>query len=138
MLTPAPKSGKHAALSEGLLASPVRSICSATTSCLRVSENISLLGSSVNSSNPPPLRLQPRIRQNDAFRGWRRAPSGSMLVLVLHKVGAKENAMAEQKSAGGLDFEAMRRAIEQLDADLLTSLYADDAEMLIVNRNTTP
>src|SRR5215211_7565941 len=39
MLTPAPKSGKHAALSEGLLASPVRSICSATTSCLRVSEN---------------------------------------------------------------------------------------------------
>src|SRR5215212_4876727 len=93
---------------------------------------ISVLGSSVNSSNPPPLRLQPRIRQNDAFRGWRRAPSGSMLVLVLHKVGAKENAMTEQKSAGGLDFEAMRRAIEQLDADLLTSLYADDAEMLIV------
>ena len=46
--------------------------------------------------------------------------------------------MTEQKSAGGLDFEAMRRAIEQLDADLLTSLYADDAEMLIVNRNTTP
>src|SRR5215216_7087726 len=39
MLTPAPKSGKRAALSEGLLASPVRSICSATTSCLRVSEN---------------------------------------------------------------------------------------------------
>jgi len=42
-------------------------------------------------------------------------------------VGAKENAMTGQKSAGGLDFEAMRRAIEQLDADLLTSLYADDA-----------
>jgi hypothetical protein len=32
----------------------------------------------------------------------------------------------------------MRRAIEQLDADLLTSLYADDAEMLTVNRYTTP
>jgi hypothetical protein len=61
-----------------------------------------------------------------------------MLVLVLRKVGAKENAMTEQKSAGGLDFEAMRRAIEQLDADLLTSLYADDAEMLIVNRYSTP
>src|SRR5829696_2284860 len=61
-----------------------------------------------------------------------------MLVLVLRKVGVKEDAMTEQKSAGGLDFEAMRRAIEQLDADLLTSLYADDAEMLIVNRNSTP
>ena len=46
--------------------------------------------------------------------------------------------MTKQKPAGGLDFEAMRRAIEQLDADLLASLYADDAEMLIVNRNTTP
>jgi hypothetical protein len=62
-----------------------------------------------------------------------------MLVLVLrNKVRLKEDAMTEQKSAGGLDFEAMRRAIEQLDADLLTSLYADDAEMHIVNRNTTP
>jgi hypothetical protein len=61
-----------------------------------------------------------------------------MLMLVLHKVGLKEDAMTEQKSAGGLDFEAMRRAIEQLDADLLTSLYADDAELHIVNRNTTP
>src|SRR5215204_2783905 len=40
MLTPAPKAVKHAALSEGLLALPARSICSATTSCLRVSENV--------------------------------------------------------------------------------------------------
>jgi hypothetical protein len=61
-----------------------------------------------------------------------------MLLLVLRKAGVKEDAMTEQRFAGGLDFEAMRRAIEQLDADLLTSLYADDAEMLIVNRNTTP
>lgn len=44
--------------------------------------------------------------------------------------------MTEQKT--GLDFEAMRRAIEGLDADLLTSLYTDDAEMRIVNRYTTP
>ena len=44
--------------------------------------------------------------------------------------------MTEQKA--GLDFEAMRHAIEQLDADLLISLYADDAEMRIVNRYTTP
>ncbi|MDQ4042475.1 MAG: nuclear transport factor 2 family protein [Actinomycetota bacterium] len=46
--------------------------------------------------------------------------------------------MTEQKPAAGLDFEALRRGIEQLDADLLVSLYADDAEMKIVNKNTTP
>lgn len=44
--------------------------------------------------------------------------------------------MTEQKA--GLDFEALRQAIEQLDADLLVSLYADDAEMRTVNRYTTP
>jgi hypothetical protein len=35
--------------------------------------------------------------------------------------------MTEQQTAGGLDFEALRRAIEQ-----------SDAEMLTVNRNSTP
>lgn len=44
--------------------------------------------------------------------------------------------MTEQKNS--LDFEALRQAIEGLDADLLTSLYADDAEMRTVNRYTTP
>jgi len=44
--------------------------------------------------------------------------------------------MTEQKT--GFDFEAMRQAIEGLDAELLTSLYADAAEMRIVNRYTTP
>ena len=38
----------------------------------------------------------------------------------------------------GLDFEAMRRGIEQLDAETLINLYADDAELRIVNKNTTP
>jgi hypothetical protein len=46
--------------------------------------------------------------------------------------------MTEQQTAGGLDFEVLRRAIEQSDADSLTSFYAEDAEMLTVNRNTTP
>ena len=46
--------------------------------------------------------------------------------------------MTEQRSAGRLDFERLRRGIEQLDADLLLSLYAEDAEMFIVNRYTTP
>jgi hypothetical protein len=46
--------------------------------------------------------------------------------------------MTEQQTAGGLDFETLRRAIEQSDADSLTSFYAEEAEMLTVNRNTTP
>jgi SnoaL-like domain len=46
--------------------------------------------------------------------------------------------MTEQQTAGGLDFEALRRAIEQSDADSLTSFYAEEAEMLTVNRNSTP
>lgn len=44
--------------------------------------------------------------------------------------------MTEQKTA--LDFEAMRRAIEGLDADALIGLHADDAEMKIVNKNDMP
>jgi nuclear transport factor 2 (NTF2) superfamily protein len=45
--------------------------------------------------------------------------------------------MAMQASEG-LDFETLRRAIEGRDADALAGLYADDAEILTVNRNTTP
>lgn len=44
--------------------------------------------------------------------------------------------MTEQKAA--LDFEAMRHAIENLDAETLVGLYADDAEMHSVNRYTPP
>jgi ketosteroid isomerase-like protein len=44
--------------------------------------------------------------------------------------------MTEQKT--GFDFEAMRRAIEQLDAEALVGLYADDAELRVVNKSTTP
>ena len=40
--------------------------------------------------------------------------------------------------ASGLDFEAMRRAIEESDYDALVALYADDAELRTVNRNSTP
>ena len=45
--------------------------------------------------------------------------------------------MATQTS-GELDFEAMRRAIEGLDAEALVSLYSDDAQVRVVNKNTTP
>lgn len=45
--------------------------------------------------------------------------------------------MTEQMAAS-LDFEAMRRAIEESDAESLIDLYADDAELRMVNKNTTP
>ena len=44
--------------------------------------------------------------------------------------------MTEQRT--DFDFEAMRRAIEGLDAEALVGLYADDAELRIVNKSTTP
>ena len=44
--------------------------------------------------------------------------------------------MTEQKTS--FDFEALRRGIERLDAETLISLYADDAELRIVNKNTPP
>ena len=46
--------------------------------------------------------------------------------------------MTEQKSTSAFDFEVLRQAIENLDANRLVSLYADDAEMLTVSRYTTP
>jgi SnoaL-like domain len=44
--------------------------------------------------------------------------------------------MAERKSANGLDFKALRYAIERCDLDLLLSFYAEDAELSIVNAAT--
>jgi ketosteroid isomerase-like protein len=46
--------------------------------------------------------------------------------------------VTEHKSTSAFDFEVMRQAIENLDADQLVGLYADDAEMLTINRYTTP
>ena len=37
-----------------------------------------------------------------------------------------------------LDFEAMRRAIEGSHYDALVSFYADDAELRLVNKDSTP
>jgi nuclear transport factor 2 (NTF2) superfamily protein len=45
--------------------------------------------------------------------------------------------MANQ-APGTLDFDALRRAIEERDADTLVDFYAQDAQMQTVNRNTTP
>jgi nuclear transport factor 2 (NTF2) superfamily protein len=51
--------------------------------------------------------------------------------------GRKENTMATQ-APGGLDFETLRQAIEERDAETLVGFYAEDAEVHTVNRNTTP
>jgi hypothetical protein len=41
--------------------------------------------------------------------------------------------MAERKAANGLDFEALRHAIERCDPALMLGFYAEDAELNIVN-----
>jgi ketosteroid isomerase-like protein len=46
--------------------------------------------------------------------------------------------MTEQRVTGKLDFEDLRRAQERRDLDAMLNLYADDAEIHIVNRNTPP
>ena len=46
--------------------------------------------------------------------------------------------MSTQQALGGFDFEIVRRAIEGRDAGTLLGFYADEAEVLTVNRNTTP
>ena len=45
--------------------------------------------------------------------------------------------MATQTS-GGLEFETLRQAIEGRDAETLVGFYAEDAEVLTINRNATP
>ncbi len=44
--------------------------------------------------------------------------------------------MAERKTAGRLDFEALRHAIERCDLHLLLGFYAEDAELGIVKAGT--
>jgi nuclear transport factor 2 (NTF2) superfamily protein len=46
--------------------------------------------------------------------------------------------MAERTPAGGLDLEALRRAAEGKDPEAMLGLYADDAEYVRVDRNSTP
>lgn len=44
--------------------------------------------------------------------------------------------MTEQKTA--LDFEALRRASEQNDAESLVGFYADDAEVRLISKDNPP
>ena len=46
--------------------------------------------------------------------------------------------MTEQKTVSSLDFEAIRRAVEDLDAELLASLYAEDAQASFVGSGAPP
>jgi nuclear transport factor 2 (NTF2) superfamily protein len=42
------------------------------------------------------------------------------------------------QASGGLDFETLRQAIEERDAETLVGFYAEDAEVRTINRNSTP
>jgi len=44
--------------------------------------------------------------------------------------------VTERNPADGLDFEALRHAIEQCDLNLLLGFYAEDAQLSIVNADT--
>lgn len=46
--------------------------------------------------------------------------------------------MTEQKTKSGLDFEGLKRAVEGLDAELLLSFYAEDAEARWVGPGAPP
>ena len=45
---------------------------------------------------------------------------------------------ATATTRAGFDFAALKRALERSDAEALIGLYADDAEMTIVDRNRPP
>jgi hypothetical protein len=44
----------------------------------------------------------------------------------------------QEESTSRLDFELLRRAYEQRDAELALSLYADNAEVRLVDHNNPP
>ena len=46
--------------------------------------------------------------------------------------------MTEQKTVSSLDFEAIRRAVEDLDAELLANLYAEDVKASFVGPGAPP
>jgi hypothetical protein len=46
--------------------------------------------------------------------------------------------MTEQQTASSLDLEALRRAVEDLDAEVLASLYAEDAQASFVGPGAPP
>ena len=50
----------------------------------------------------------------------------------------KEDIVVKQEATGGIDIEALRRAYEQRDVELMLSFYADDAQLRIINRLHPP
>jgi hypothetical protein len=46
--------------------------------------------------------------------------------------------MTERKTAGRLDFGALRRAVEQADPDSMLGFYADDAELRVLKGGAPP
>lgn len=50
----------------------------------------------------------------------------------------KEEKMTERTTASVLDLETLRRVADERDAEVMLGLYADDAELVRVDRNNTP
>jgi hypothetical protein len=46
--------------------------------------------------------------------------------------------MGDTRTPGAFNFGGLKRALEQSDADALVALYAENAEMMIVDRNRPP
>ncbi len=46
--------------------------------------------------------------------------------------------MTSQQPSARFDFQTLRRALEQSDADALLGLYAEDAELRVVDRSRPP
>jgi hypothetical protein len=47
----------------------------------------------------------------------------------------EEKTLIEEETTGGLDFEALRSAIERRDPDALLGFYSQEAELRIANAN---
>jgi ketosteroid isomerase-like protein len=50
----------------------------------------------------------------------------------------REEINMTTEATTGLDVEALRRGIEERDAEAMLSLFADDAELRLVDRNNPP
>ena len=61
-----------------------------------------------------------------------------MLIPWYQESESEDRRRRGDASTGKSDFEALRRAIEERDAEMLIGFYADDAELRTVNKNTTP
>lgn len=70
--------------------------------------------------------------------GSRGKNRGRGMTVWLNFAGKTREEQMAQTSGASFEFEHLRRALEQSDAAALDELYADDAEMVIVDRDRPP